>query len=208
MFTSFLIKYAEIGVKGKNRYLFEDALVRQIRHVLRRCDGEFKVHKTQGRIYVDALTDFDADETVEALQTVFGISGICPVVVLEDQGFEQLGRDVISYIGKVYMENRGAQEGMSFKVVARRARNNYPLHSMEINAQLGGILLDAFPALRVDVHEPDIYLHVEIREKIYVYSRIIPGPGGMPVGTNGKGMLLLSGEIGRASCRDRVYVSV
>ena len=195
MFTSFLIKYAEIGVKGKNRYLFEDALVRQIRHVLRRCDGEFKVHKTQGRIYVDALTDFDADETVEALQTVFGISGICPVVVLEDQGFEQLGRDVISYIGKVYMENRGAQEGMSFKVVARRARNNYPLHSMEINAQLGGILLDAFPALRVDVHEPDIYLHVEIREKIYVYSRIIPGPGGMPVGTNGKGMLLLSGGI-------------
>ena len=113
MFTSFLIKYAEIGVKGKNRYLFEDARVRQIRHVLRRCDGEFKVHKTQGRIYVDALTDFDADETVEALQTVFGISGICPVVVLEDQGFEQLGRDVISYIGKVYMENRGAQEGMS-----------------------------------------------------------------------------------------------
>ena len=195
MFTSFLIKYAEIGVKGKNRYLFEDALVWQIRHVLRRCDGEFKVHKTQGRIYVDALTDFDADETVEALQTVFGISGICPVVVLEDQGFEQLGRDVISYIGKVYMENRGAQEGMSFKVVARRARNNYPLHSMEINAQLGGILLDAFPALRVDVHEPDIYLHVEIREKIYVYSRIIPGPGGMPVGTNGKGMLLLSGGI-------------
>ena len=195
MFTSFLIKYAEIGVKGKNRYLFEDALVRQIRHVLRRCDGEFKVHKTQGRIYVDALTDFDADETVEALQTVFGISGICPVVVLEDQGFEQLGRDVISYIGKVYMENRGAQEGMSFKVVARRARNNYPLHSMEINAQLGGILLDAFPALRVDVHEPDIYLHVEIREKIYVYSRIIPGPGGMPVGTNGKRMLLLSGGI-------------
>ena len=195
MFTSFLIKYAEIGVKGKNRYLFEDALVRQIRHVLRRCDGEFKVHKTQGRIYVDALTDFDADETVEALQTVFGISGICPVVVLEDQGFEQLDRDVISYIGKVYMENRGAQEGMSFKVVARRARNNYPLHSMEINAQLGGILLDAFPALRVDVHEPDIYLHVEIREKIYVYSRIIPGPGGMPVGTNGKGMLLLSGGI-------------
>lgn len=195
MFTSFLIKYAEIGVKGKNRYLFEDALVRQIRHALRRCDGEFKVHKTQGRIYVDALTDFDADETVEALQTVFGISGICPVAVLEDRGFEQLGRDVISYVKKVYMENAGAQENMSFKVVTRRARNNYPLHSMEINAQLGGILLDAFPALRVDVHEPDVYLHVEIREKIYVYSRIIPGPGGMPVGTNGKGMLLLSGGI-------------
>ena len=74
MFTSFLIKYAEIGVKGNNRYLFEDALVRQIRHALKRCDGMFKVHKNQGRIYVDALSEFDFEETVEQLQTVFGIS--------------------------------------------------------------------------------------------------------------------------------------
>ena len=76
MFTAFLIKYAEIGVKGKNRYLFEDALVQQIKYALKRCEGEFKVRKTQGRIYVDAVSEFDFDETVDNLKTVFGISGI------------------------------------------------------------------------------------------------------------------------------------
>lgn len=190
MFTSFLIKYAEIGVKGKNRYLFEDALVQQIRHALKRCEGSFEVHKTQGRIYVDAQTEFDFDETVEQLKTVFGISGICPVVVLEDQGFEQLGRDVVSYIEAAYPE-----KNQTFKVAARRARKNYPMDSMEINAEMGGVILDAFPDMSVDVHDPDILLNIEIREKIYLYSIIIPGPGGMPVGTNGKGMLLLSGGI-------------
>ena len=101
MFTAFLIKYAEIGVKGKNRYLFEDALVQQIKYALKRCDGEFKVHKTQGRIYVDALTDFDFDETVDNLKTVFGISGICPVVYVEDEGFEKLCATGVKYIADV-----------------------------------------------------------------------------------------------------------
>ena len=190
MFTSFLIKYAEIGVKGKNRYLFEDALVKQIKYALKRCEGAFEVHKTQGRIYVDALSEFDFDEVVEHLKTVFGISGICPVVVVEDQGFEQLGKDVVAYIEKVYPE-----KNKTFKVAARRARKNYPLDSMGINVEMGGIILDAFPEMRVDVHDPDIYLNIEIREKIYIYSIVIPGPGGMPVGTGGKGMLLLSGGI-------------
>ncbi len=190
MFTSFLIKYAEIGVKGKNRYLFEDALVRQIRHALHKCDGTFQVHKSQGRIYVDALSAFDFDETVERLQTVFGISGICPVMTVEDQGFEQLGKDVISYMAETYGDKK-----LTFKVVARRARKNYPMDSMEINMEMGGVILDAFPEMRVDVHDPDVYLHIEIREKIHIYSTIIPGLGGMPVGTGGKGMLLLSGGI-------------
>ena len=105
MFTAFLIKYAEIGVKGKNRYLFEDALVQQIKYALKRCEGEFKVHKTQGRIYVDALTDFDFDETVDNLKTVFGISGICPVVYVEDEGFEKLCETVKQYI-KDLINNR------------------------------------------------------------------------------------------------------
>ena len=190
MFTSFLIKYAEIGVKGKNRYLFEDALVKQIKYALKRCEGAFEVHKTQGRIYVDALSEFDFDEVVEHLKTVFGISGICPVVVVEDQGFEQLGRDVVAYLEKAYPE-----KNKTFKVAARRARKNYPLDSMGINMEMGGVILDAFPDMRVDVHNPDIYLNIEIREKIYIYSIVIPGPGGMPVGTGGKGMLLLSGGI-------------
>ena len=190
MYKSFLIKYAEIGVKGKNRYLFEEALVKQIKYALKKAEGEFAVRRTDGRIYVDALTEFDYDETGENLQKVFGISGICPVVHVEDEGFEKLGEAVVRYIDDVYPDKH-----KTFKVAARRARKNYPLNSMEINMELGGILLDAYPEMRVDVHKPDILLNVEIRDMIYLYSEIIPGPGGMPVGTGGKAMLLLSGGI-------------
>ena len=190
MFKTFLIKYGEIGIKGKNRYLFEDALVKQIRHALKRVEGEFEVRKEQGRIYVDCLDEYDFDEVVEALQRVFGIVGICPVVVTEDEGFEKLSETVVDYLGKAYPDQE-----LTFKVDARRARKNYPRTSMEINADLGEKILDAYPKMKVDVHKPDILLSVEIREKIYIYSRIIPGAGGMPVGTNGKAMLLLSGGI-------------
>lgn len=190
MFKAFLIKYAEIGVKGKNRHLFEDALVHQIKVALKRCDGKFYVHKTQGRIFVEAESEFDFDEVVETLKQVFGISGICPVVYAEDEGFEKLAKDVVDYIDKVYPDKH-----KTFKVNARRARKDYPKESMEINADLGEVILNAFPEMTVDVHEPDVMMNVEIREKIYLYSEIIPGPGGMPVGTGGKGMLLLSGGI-------------
>ncbi len=190
MFTAFLIKYAEIGVKGKNKYLFEEALVQQVKYALKRCEGEFKVTRTEGRIYVHALSEFDYDETVDNLKTVFGISGICPVIHVEDEGFEKLAQAVVEYVDKVYED-----KNVTFKVQARRARKNYPMNSMEINMELGGAVLGAFPQMKVDVHHPDVMLHVEVREKIYIYSMEIPGPGGMPVGSNGKAMLLLSGGI-------------
>ena len=190
MFRMFLIKYAEIGVKGKNRYLFEDALIAQIKRTLRRVEGRFSVTKESGRIYVEAVSDFDYDETVAALKTVFGIVGICPVVLLEDEGYEKLSRDVIDYMGRMYPDRN-----RSFKVQVRRARKNYPLDSMELARELGSDILDAYPEFSVDVHHPQILLQVEIRQHIYVYSEIIPGPGGMPLGTNGKAMLLLSGGI-------------
>lgn len=190
MFTAFLIKYAEIGIKGRNRYLFEDALVHQIKFALKKCDGKFLIHKNQGRIYVDAQGEFDFEETVDRLKTVFGISGICPVTYLEDEGFEKLSDAVVKYVGEVYPDRN-----KTFKVHSRRARKEYPLESMEINAKLGEAVLKAYPEMSVDVHEPDILLSVEVREKIYIYSETIPGPGGMPVGTGGKAMLLLSGGI-------------
>lgn len=190
MFTSFLIKYGEIGVKGKNRYLFEEALCQQIKYALKRCDGEFKLSRTPGRVFVDALSDFDYDEVIENLQAVFGITGICPVVRLEDEGFEKLAEEVVHYMDTVYPDKH-----ITFKVAARRSRKNYPKNSMELNEDLGEVLLDHFPELKVDVHKPQVTLTVEIREKIYLYSEIIPGPGGMPVGTAGKAMVLLSGGI-------------
>lgn len=190
MFTAFLIKYAEIGVKGKNKHLFEEALVQQVKYALKRCEGEFKVTRTDGRIYVHALSEFDYEETVDNLKTVFGISGICPVVYIPDEGYEKLAEAVVDYVDKTYED-----KNLTFKISARRARKNFPMDSMELNRELGGAVLNAFPEMKVDVHKPDIMLHVEIREKIYIYSVEIPGPGGMPVGSNGKAMLLLSGGI-------------
>ena len=190
MFKTFLIKYGEIGIKGKNRYLFEQALVDQINFALSRVEGNFHTWREQGRIYIDAEGLYDFDETVEALQRVFGIVGICPVMKVEDHGLEELGNEVIDYLAEVYQ-----MEGKTFKLMTRRARKSYPVESMEVNAYLGGRILDAFPGASVDVHHPELMIHVEIREKIYIYSKIIPGPGGMPVGTNGKAMLLLSGGI-------------
>lgn len=189
-FHSFLIKYGEIGIKGKNRYLFEDALVRQMRYALRDVDGDFYVHKASGRVFVDCNGDYDFDETVESLKRVFGIVGICPVVRLEDQGFEQLKKDVVAYMDEMYPNKK-----QTFKVEARRSKKSYPKTSMEINCDLGEAILDAFEEMKVDVHNPDIRLNVEVRGDIYLYSEIIPGPGGMPVGTNGSAMLLLSGGI-------------
>ena len=190
MFTAFLIKYAEIGVKGKNRYLFEDMLVRQMKYALKKCEGRFVIRKSQGRIFAEAQGEFDFDEAVERLRRVFGISGICPVVYAEDEGFEKLCQRVTAYVDEVYPDKH-----RTFKVNARRARKDYPIESMEINALLGEAILKAYPEMSVDVHKPDIMLNVEIREKIYIYSEIIPGPGGMPVGSGGKAMLLLSGGI-------------
>lgn len=189
-YKAFLIKYAEIGVKGKNRYLFEDRLCDQIRYALKRCDGAFEVTKSQGRIYVNTDGDYDYDEVVENLKTVFGVTGICPVVQLADEGFEKLCEDVIKYMDEVYPD-----KNITFKVEARRARKNYPKDSMEINREIGEVLLKAFPEIRVDVHKPDVLLRIEIREKINIYSVVIAGPGGLPIGTNGKGTLLLSGGI-------------
>lgn len=189
-FQTFLIKYGEIGIKGKNRYMFEDALVRQIRFALKDVEGEFHVYKSQARVYVDCEGIYDCDDVTEALKRVFGIVGICPVVRAEDKGFEQLKKDVTAYMDEVYPD-----KNITFKVDSRRAKKTYPKTSTEINRDLGEAILEAFPEIRVDVHKPDVMLRVEVRDEIYIYSEIIPGPGGMPVGTNGKAMLLLSGGI-------------
>ena len=190
MYKSFLIKYAEIAIKGKNRYIFENALVDNIRYQLQNVEGNFTVRKESGRIYVDTEGAYDYDEVLSTLQRVFGIVGICPVVLVEDEGFEQLAADVVAHIAKAYED-----KNFTFKVNARRARKNYPMTSMEINAAIGEKILEAFPETKVDVHKPEVLISVEIRQKINIYSVEVPGPGGMPLGTAGKGMLLLSGGI-------------
>ncbi len=188
-FKAFLIKYAEIGIKGNNRRFFEDALVRQMKYALKPV-GNFSIRKESGRIFVHANEEYDFDEAVESLSHVFGIAGICPIVVEEDKDFEKIAEVVEKYVDEDY-----ADKHFSFKVHVRRADKKYPIPSMEAAARLGERLLEKFEDLSVDVHNPDVMLTVEIRDKVYIYSREIPGPGGMPVGTNGSAMLLLSGGI-------------
>ena len=193
--NSTLIKYAEIGVKGKNRYIFEEALVKQIERVLAKCDGSFNVSRVAGRIYIEA-EGFDFNETVDQLGTVFGVTGICPAVTINRDGENHLPdidgvtKAVLDFIDGVYPDKH-----KTFKVKVRRVDKSYPMDSMEMGAELGARILDAYEDMKVDVHNPDILINVELREKLNIFSEIIPGPGGMPIGTAGKAMLLLSGGI-------------
>ncbi len=192
MFRSFLIKYGEIGVKGKNRHIFEDALMRQIRYALKKADGEFAVTKDKGgRIFAEVKSEiYDYNEVVDALSHVFGIIAFCPVVHVQDISIENLRNEIVKYVDKVYED-----KSFSFKINTRRANKSYPMTSMEVDASLGEAVLGAFPETHVDVHNPEIDIRVEIRDVGHIYSKEMPGAGGMPVGTNGKAMLLLSGGI-------------
>lgn len=189
MYKAFLIKYGEIGIKGKNRYLFENALRDQIKNALREL-GDFQVTKEQGRIYIECPDGYDYEETVEALKRVFGIVQICPVAIIDTIEWEPLTEAVGDYI-----EERYPDKNLTFKMEAKRGDKNYPLTSPEICVEMGAYLLSRFPEMKVDVHNPSVRIMVEVRNRAYVYSEVIPGPGGMPVGTNGKVMLLLSGGI-------------
>jgi len=189
MFKAFLIKYAEIGLKGNNRYLFENALRDRVRDTLKQL-GNYEVSKEQGRIFVECPEGYDYEETVEALKKVFGISSFCPVMVIESSEWEALTNGVGEYVDKMFQDR-----AFTFKVEAKRSDKNYPLTSPEICIEMGAYLLKRFPEMKVDVHEPSVRITVEIRTKCYVYSINIQGQGGMPVGSNGRAMLLLSGGI-------------
>lgn len=188
-YQSFLIKYAEIGTKGKNRYVFEDVLCNNIKtHVA--SLGDFVVRREYGRIFLEANSSYDYEDVVKELQKVFGIVGICPIVVEDTITFDAIKEKVIAYMKECYGEER-----ITFKVNTRRTNKTFPMTSMETSSELGHFILEACPNTSVDVHKPDVLLNVEIRDRVYIYSKTIKGAGGLPVGTNGKAMLLLSGGI-------------
>ena len=188
-YKAFLIKYAEIGTKGKNRYVFEDVLCRQIKeHVA--ALGHFVIRREYGRIFLEAESDYDYEDLMEELKKVFGIVGICPVVVEEKAEYEAIRKRSVAYMKECYGE-----KALTFKVNARRSDKSFPMKSMEINSEIGHELLENLPNLTVDVHHPDVILNIEVRKQVYLYSATIKGAGGLPVGTNGRAMLLLSGGI-------------
>ncbi|MDD6309393.1 MAG: tRNA 4-thiouridine(8) synthase ThiI [Clostridia bacterium] len=179
-----LIKYGEIILKGLNRHIFEDKLVKNIQHAVGKTA---KVYKSRATLYAEPSEGADVDEIIQKVKRVFGVvyivrAGIC------EKNIDAIGKAAIEYIPM--------DQYKSFKVETKRADKTFPKASPEVSAAIGGMLLEAFPHLTVDVHAPEVVVSVEIREGgAYVYGAKIKGPGGMPTGTAGKVMLMLSGGI-------------
>lgn len=181
VYQSFLIKYAEIGTKGKNRYLFEDALIKQIKNALKKVEGSFIASKESGRIYVQALSEYDYDEVIDALKKVFGIAWICPMLQLEDKDYENLKKVVVDYIDQVYPDKH-----FTFKVDSRRADKNYPVRSEQMNCDFGEVILNAFPETSGRCAPSGRSGACGNPQSC---EHLLPDDsrsGGMPVGTNGK----------------------
>jgi len=177
-----LVRYGEIFLKGLNRPYFIRALVRKIRYAVRGMGAEVNVH--DGRIFVRGFSDLDA--CIDRVTKVFGVHSVSPAVEMPKEDFNAICDQAIAMVKDL----KG-----TFKVNARRSDKRYPLNSPSINEEAGYRILNANPNLKVDVHNPDYLVNIEIRDMAYLYVREIPAFGGMPVGTNGNATLLLSGGI-------------
>lgn len=185
MENTFLISFGELGLKGENRPYFERILVQNIKEALKNFE-KVEVRRTHGRIYVNAAGEREA--VINRLKKVFGIVSISPAkCCLLD--LEEIKKAAVEAVKEL------DYKGKSFKVETRRPNKSFPFKSPEISKMVGGYVLRNIEGLRVDVHNPDIEIDVEIREKAFVYCKREKGPGGLPLGSNGRAVLLLSGGI-------------
>ena len=184
-----LLKLGEIALKGLNRKAFEDVLLKNIRRRLGKA-GEFTVASRQSTIYVEPANDqADMDLAEEQVRKVFGVVGYARA------GIAEKDLKSIQELAAQYLEEE-LEEAATFKVECKRSDKKFPLKSPEISAEVGGYLLERFPHLRVDVHQPDVTVRVEVREVgAYVHTDPKPGAGGIPVGTGGKAAILISGGL-------------
>ncbi|QEK21563.1 tRNA uracil 4-sulfurtransferase ThiI [Peptacetobacter hiranonis] len=189
MYNILIVKYGEIGVKGKNRYLFENKLIKNIKNMLKPL-GEYNVYKEYGRIYVD-VNDDNYEEVMEEVRKVFGIVGVCPGIKAEKD------YDVLKETALKLIEQKIEEGAKTFKVESRRGDKSLPLTSQEMSIDIGGyILSNVKDRIKVDVRNPEVKVRCEYRElNTMVYTDSVPGYGGLPMGTAGKAMSLLSGGI-------------
>lgn len=184
-----LIKYGEMALKGLNKRTFEDVLIKNIKRRIKSL-GKAEITRAQSTICIaPADEDYDTEEAVSRLKKVFGIAALCRAAVCE-KSFDDIKRVSVEYLDEVL------SSASTFKVTAKRADKSFPMKSPEICRELGGVLLSEFENLSVDVNDPEVTVTVEIRDtKAYVHGENIKGAGGLPVGTSGHAMLLLSGGI-------------
>ena len=184
-----LLKLGEVVLKGLNRRSFEDKLVKTVRHRMKAC-GSFQVYVRQSTIYVEPQKDdCDMEAAYKAAKQIFGIVTIARAVPCEKD------IDAIVETAKTYLADAFAT-ARTFKVESKRADKNFHLNSIQISQSVGGELAEAFPHVAVDVHKPDLTVYVEIREKYaYVHAPSVAGAGGLPVGTGGRAVSLLSGGL-------------
>ncbi len=184
-----LLKLGEIILKGLNRRYFEQKLMANVRRRLAPI-GKFRVYCIQSTVYVEAQENgADIDAAIEALTKVFGIVAIVRAAACEKD------KDAITRLAREYLRE-DMERAESFKVESKRSDKSFPMTSIELSQYVGGELSEAFPNVRVDVHEPEFTVHIEVRDlAAYVHGAPIPGAGGMPVGSNGTAVTLLSGGI-------------
>ncbi|WP_455538873.1 tRNA uracil 4-sulfurtransferase ThiI [Terrisporobacter sp.] len=197
MYNSIIVKYGEIGIKGKNRYIFENKLIKNIKNMLKPID-KFNVYKEYGRVYVD-LGDYEYDEVCEEVKKVFGVVGVCPAIKVLRNNEEdvEVAYNKLKETALIVLEEKIESGAKTFKVESRRGDKSFRLTSQDMSIDIGGYLLsNAGDKIKVDINKPEVKIKCELRENnIVVYSDTVPGYGGLPIGTNGKAMSLLSGGI-------------
>lgn len=185
-----LIRYEEIFLKGLNRHIFENKLIKNIKKRLADI-AIFNVRKSQSRIYIESSdSDFDVQEAIIRLQKIFGVASVSPVTKIESN-YDLIKDTSVKIIEELILR----KDYKTFKVEAKRGDKTFPLNSPKICADLGAHILKSLPQLKVDVHNPDFIFYVEVRDQTYLYSEIIPAAKGLPSGTGGLATLLLSGGI-------------
>lgn len=184
-----LVKNGEIALKGLNRSTFENILIKNIKWRLKKL-GKFEIRKSQSTIYISPKTDdIDLDEVCDHMKKIFGIAAFSRCLVTK-KDLNVIIKDAIEYLADIMPYTK------SFKVISKRADKRFPYKSPQIQNEVGGAILQAYPNLKVDVHNPEVAVTVEIREQgAYVHAKILKGAGGMPVSSSGEGLLLVSGGI-------------
>ncbi len=189
MYNLLAVSFGEIFLKGKNRNTFEKKAVEQIRSSLRGF-RDVVVYKDQGKVFIETKNEDDMDEIINKVKKIFGIVLISPSIKVEKnvEIIKSKTKELIKYLCS-------KQNIKTFKVETHRSDKTFPIKSMDFSAMMGEEILNEFENLKVDVHNPDIYIYVDIKNSAYISSEKIKTVGGLPVGTSGRALLLLSGGI-------------